>query len=89
MNNQPHDNKFSNLQREIQPMPDDIKRALRTEDVLDDYLARPAYQQNDYLAWIARAKREDTKTKRLYQMIDELKRGGVYMKMDHPASRKG
>jgi hypothetical protein len=24
----------------------------------------------------------------LNQMIDELKKGGVYMRMDHPASKK-
>ena len=52
------------------------------------YLARPAYQQNDYLGWIARAKRPETEAQRLAQMLDELEQGGVYMKMAHPASRK-
>jgi len=28
------------------------------------------------------------RAKRLAQMIDELKKGGVYMRMDHPASKK-
>ncbi len=45
------------------------------------YEARPDYQKNDYLGWIARAKRDDTRQKRLDQMLDELQRGGVYMKM--------
>jgi uncharacterized protein YdeI (YjbR/CyaY-like superfamily) len=45
------------------------------------YDARPAYQRNDYLGWIAQAKREETKAKRLAQMLDELERGGVYMNM--------
>ena len=53
-----------------------------------DYESRPAYQQNDYIGWIERAKRQETKEKRLQQMVDELKAGDVYMKMKHPASRK-
>ena len=84
----PTDDKYSNLQRERHPMPEAIKQALVENDVLDDYYERPAYQQNDYLGWIARAKQDATKTKRIIQMIDELKQGGLYMKMDHPASRK-
>ncbi len=53
-----------------------------------DYESRPAYQQNDYIGWIERAKRQETKEKRLQQMVDELKAGDVYMKMKHPAPRK-
>ena len=53
-----------------------------------DYESRPAYQQNDYIGWIEREKRQETKEKRLQQMVDELKADGVYMKMKHPASRK-
>ena len=41
-----------------------------------------------YIGWIEREKRQETKEKRLQQMVDELKAGGVYMKMKHPASRK-
>ncbi len=82
------DDKFANLQRDIQPMPDFIREALAKNGVMDDYLARPAYQQNDYLSWITRAKQEETQQKRLNQMINELKKGGVYMKMKHPLSQK-
>jgi uncharacterized protein with von Willebrand factor type A (vWA) domain len=32
--------------------------------------------------------RNETKQKRLDQMLDELRRGGVYMKMNHPPSKK-
>lgn len=84
----PSKDKYSNLQRERQPMPEFVKQALLQNGVLDDYYDRPAYQQNDYLGWIARAKQHTTRDKRLNQMIAELKQGGVYMKMDHPASRK-
>ena len=49
------------------------------------YEARPWYQRNDYLGWIARAKRPETREKRLSQMLEELRAGNVYMKMAwHP-----
>jgi uncharacterized protein YdeI (YjbR/CyaY-like superfamily) len=69
-------------------MPDDVHASLVERGVLDDYRARPDYQQNDYLGWIERAKRPETRRKRIDQMLDELERGGVYMKMDHPPSAK-
>jgi uncharacterized protein YdeI (YjbR/CyaY-like superfamily) len=50
------------------------------------YEARPAYQRNDYLGWLARAKRPDTRSRRLQQMLDELAQGGVYMGMRHEPS---
>ena len=62
--------KFDNLQRELQPMSEFINKALSDNGVMDDYLARPAYQQNDYLSWINRAKQEATKTKRLASTTD-------------------
>jgi len=76
------------LQRKLNPMPDYINKALEREGVKQDYLARPDYQRNDYLGWIERAKKEETKQKRLKQMLEELKVGGVYMKMKHAASIK-
>ena len=39
------------------------------------------YQQNDYIGWITRAKRPETRQKRLDQMLAELQTGGVYMRM--------
>lgn len=77
---------FFNLKRPQHPMPDFVQTALIEHDLMDAYHARPAYQQNDYLGWITKAKREETKLKRLAQMLDELEAGGVYMKMQHPAS---
>lgn len=76
------------LQREKQPMPEYVRDALEESGVVEDYEARPEYQRNDYLMWISNAKRDETKRKRLNQMIDELRRGGVYMNTEHPASRK-
>jgi uncharacterized protein YdeI (YjbR/CyaY-like superfamily) len=62
-------------------MPIYIKRALDNAKLMEKYRARPPYQKNDYLAWIARAKREATRDKRIIQMLAELKKGGIYMNM--------
>jgi uncharacterized protein YdeI (YjbR/CyaY-like superfamily) len=62
-------------------MPQFVQDALNERRLIDAYLARPFYQQNDYLGWIARAKLEATKTKRLNQMLDELEGGRLYMNM--------
>ncbi|MET0069181.1 MAG: YdeI/OmpD-associated family protein [Candidatus Thiodiazotropha sp.] len=80
--------KGSKLKRPRQQMPDFVRRALQGHDLMAEYQARPAYQQNDYIGWINRGKRQETKKKRLRQMLDELEMGGVYMKMAHPPSRK-
>lgn len=69
-------------------MPSFVRAALDTESLRAEYAARPAYQRNDYLLWINTAKRDATKVKRLRQMLEELREGGVYMKMDHAPSRK-
>jgi hypothetical protein len=49
----------------------------------------PPYQQNDYIGWITRAKRQETKEKRLAQMLVELERGDKYMNMDYRPRRRG
>ena len=76
---------FSNLQRPKQPMPDFVWKALEARGLMARYERRPAYQQNDYIGWITRAKRQETVQKRLTQMLDELERGDTYMKMRYPA----
>lgn len=76
------------LKRPIQPMPDFVRDALEEKGLMDAYHARPDYQQNDYLGWINRAKRDATKEKRLAQMLRELEQGDVYMKMDWQKGRK-
>ena len=81
-------NKFSGLKRELNPIPKFVKQALESNGAIGDFESRPAYQQNDYIGWINQAKREETKLKRLNQMLEELNKGGVYMKMPHPASVK-
>ena len=69
-------------------MPEDVEEALKRFGLKPDFDERPAYQQNDYLGWITRAKKEVTRQKRLAQMLEELQIGGIYMGMDHPASRR-
>ncbi len=69
-------------------MPGFVRQALSERGLVDEYRKRPAYQQNDYLGWINQAKRQETKQKRLAQMLDELEAGGVYMGLRHAASDK-
>ncbi len=69
------------LKRARNPMPDFVEAALANEGLAAAYAARPPYQRNDYLGWIARAKRDATRNKRLRQMLDELAAGDVYMGM--------
>ena len=68
-------------------MPSEVLAALESHGLKSAYDARPPYQRNDYLGWIARAKREATRTKRLEQMLSELKSGASYMKMPYRAAR--
>lgn len=73
---------MSPLQRPRHPMPSDVADALATGGLTEAYEARPPYQRNDYLGWIMRAKRPETRRRRLQQMLDELAAGDVYMNMD-------
>lgn len=74
--------------RPINRMPDDVRDRLTAAGAIADYEARPAYQRNDYLGWIERAKRPETREQRIRQMLAELSTGGVYMKMAHSPSVK-
>jgi uncharacterized protein YdeI (YjbR/CyaY-like superfamily) len=69
------------IKRKRQAMPANVRAALQKRKLTAKYRQRPAYQQNDYLGWIARAKLPETRKRRLNQMLDELEQGGVYMKM--------
>jgi uncharacterized protein YdeI (YjbR/CyaY-like superfamily) len=69
-------------------MPADVRAAIAAAKVEADYKARPKYQRNDYVGWIARAKQDATREKRIRQMVAELKKGGVYMGMKHAPSAR-
>ena len=75
------------LKRVLNPMPDDIAGRLDTARLRTAYDARPPYQRNDYLGWIARAKRPETREKRLAQMLEELAGGTHYMNMRWSSTR--
>ncbi|ETA81808.1 YdeI/OmpD-associated family protein [Youngiibacter fragilis] len=79
--------KGGSLRRKINEMPDFVREQLEKHSVMDRYLLRPPYQRNDYLGWIIRAARQETKEKRLAQMIYELEKGDVYMGMEWKARK--
>jgi uncharacterized protein YdeI (YjbR/CyaY-like superfamily) len=79
---------FSNLSRPIHPMPRFVLDALTESGLFSEYEQRPPYQQNNYIGWINCAKRVETQQKRLHQVLYELKRGDLYMKMDYNPRRK-
>ncbi len=72
-------------------VPEGFEPLFRSSPFLD--LLGPVYNKrgNRTLTigfFINRAKKEETKLKRRNQMLDELDRGGIYVKMPYPASRK-
>jgi uncharacterized protein YdeI (YjbR/CyaY-like superfamily) len=73
--------KATPTKRKRHPMPKDMQLALAENKVQEAYNARPPYQRNDYIGWITRAKQDATRLKRINQMVAELKKGNVYMKM--------
>ena len=79
---------MNHLRRPLQTMPEFVRRALDEHELMEAYRGRPPYQRNDYLAWIKRAKRPETRARRIKQMLEELYLGGLYMGMEHRPSRK-
>jgi len=69
------------LKRPRYEMPEFVRDALLRRELMEAYHSRPDYQQNDYIGWITRAKRSETKQKRLTQMLNELEAGDKYMNM--------
>lgn len=69
------------LERPLHPMPADVRQAIDVAGLRDEYDARPPYQRNDYLSWIDRSMRIETRAKRTEQMLGELRAGDVYMNM--------
>ena len=69
-------------------MPDFMRDALLEHGLEEAYGSRPPYQRNDYILWIDSAKREETRRKRLNQMLQELRDGDRYMKMAYRPSMR-
>lgn len=76
------------LKRPRQPMPDFVREALAARGLMAAYERRPPYQRNDYLRWIDRARREETRRRRLDRMLGELERGDRYMNMPWRPGRR-
>ena len=68
-------------------MPADIAELLAKRRLKRAYAERPPYQRNDYLGWIARARRPETRQQRIKQMLEELAGGELYMKMSWRTGR--
>lgn len=60
-------------------MPAAVRAVLDERNLMAAYRARPPYQRNDYLGWIALAKLPATRQKRLQTMLRELAAGSGYM----------
>jgi uncharacterized protein YdhG (YjbR/CyaY superfamily) len=82
-NNQDMDT--SKMTHIIHDIPDYVAVSLDESGLWERYRARPPYQRNDYIGWITRGKREETRRKRLNQMLDELHSGNAYMGMEYNA----
>ena len=75
----------SRMTRSVHDIPDFVTAALDKSGLWKRYQTRPPYQRNDYIGWITRGKREETRQKRLSQMLEELRSGDAYMGMSYNA----
>lgn len=80
-------NKAERVLRPRHEIPDYVTERLQEEDLTAQYEARPPYQRNDYIGWITKAKRPETRQKRLNQMMDELRAGNAYMGMAYQVKK--
>ena len=69
-------------------MPGDVQEAITSSGLQQEYDSRPPYQRNDYIGWITKAKRTDTRQKSIEQMLSEVRVGNVYMKMSWSGQNK-
>ncbi|MFC1661517.1 YdeI/OmpD-associated family protein [Gemmatimonadota bacterium] len=79
--------RHAGLRRPLNPMPEWVKAALESQSLMAAFEGRPPYQRNEYLGWVSRAKRPETREKRLLQMLEELRTGDRYIKMPYRAKR--
>lgn len=68
-------------------IPEDVGARIEARGLRRAYEERPPYQRNDYLGWIGRARREETRERRIAQMLDELAGGELYMQMSWRTGR--
>jgi uncharacterized protein YdeI (YjbR/CyaY-like superfamily) len=77
----------THMTRKIHDIPDYVVDALNESRLWESYKSRPPYQQNDYIGWINRARRQETKNKRIEIMLSKLRAGSGYMGLDWVGSR--
>jgi len=77
--------KSVSITRPEKELPEGLLAKLISNDLLEVYNKRPRYQRTDYISWIEKAVRAETKEKRTAQMIEELKNGDAYMGMAYNA----
>ena len=80
---------FSRLTRPRYPMPSFVKDEHIGLGLMEAYQNRPAYQQNDYIGWITRARQEKTRQKWLKIMLDEIASGKGYMGLKYIVKKSG
>jgi len=62
----------------MQPMTGNVRGALAKKKLTEAFEARPDYQRNDYLKWIALANGVAAKQQRIDQMLAELEAGNAF-----------
>ncbi len=70
------------------PMSEEVAEALEREGLRAAYDARPPYQRNDYIGWIDRAVRPQTRMGRIERMLSELRADSCYMGMPWSPRRR-
>ena len=65
----------SRARRPRHPTPACVREALERAGLMDAYRERPPYQRHDYIGWITRAKRSETRHLGPAQLLDERAAG--------------
>ena len=69
------------LDKSTYQVPEDIAEclALEPKEVLDRFLALTEGQQKSFVDWVNAAKKEETRARRIVEMIERIKEGKKYV----------
>jgi hypothetical protein len=67
---------MAGLERPLPPMPENVRAALKKRGLTEAYEARPDYQRNDYLGWIAQRRLREHGLARLRRWHSDCLRDG-------------
>jgi uncharacterized protein YdeI (YjbR/CyaY-like superfamily) len=57
-------------------LPDDIKKALLSDAMMSEiWNSLTPIQRNEWICWVTSVKKEETRTKHIHRMIEELSEG--------------